>query len=66
MTDKQIEINRELRELKNKFIEEHKLSCERCSYLKPNGKCASKVYCIVRNNVFFTPFEEKSNEKESV
>ena len=66
MTDKQIEINKELIELKNKFVEEHGLSCEKCSYLKVNGRCSSKIVCIVRDNVFFTPFKEKSNEKESV
>ena len=59
MTDKQIEINKELDNLRKKFIEEHGLSCEKCSHLKANGKCSSKVYCIVRDNVFFTPFEEK-------
>lgn len=65
MVDKQIEINKELSNLRKKFIEEHGLSCENCSYLKANGKCASKIYCIVRDNVFYTPFEEKSNENQS-
>ena len=58
MTDKQIEINKELRELRKKFIDEHGLSCEKCSYLKADKKCGSKVYCIVRDNVFYTPFQK--------
>lgn len=53
---------KELREMRDKFVEEHNLKCSNCHYweLKKKGKCSSKVYCIVRDNVFNCNYKEKN------
>lgn len=43
------ELNRQLREVINKFINEHKLSCENCIYFNTKSKthCNLKCNCIM-------------------
>lgn len=59
----------ELREMRDEFIKEHNIECKNCEYWEKNrkGKCASKVYCIVRDNVFNCNYRQKKNpSKESL
>lgn len=58
MESKLNEINRELSQLRNDILNKYGLSCETCA--KKNGKkCKSKVYCIVKDNVFFCAYVAK-------
>ena len=53
------ELNKKLNETISAFIKENGLSCDKCSY-KINGKCKSKVYCIVGQNVgLYVNYEKK-------
>ena len=54
----------ELREIRNNFIKEHNLKCENCQFWEKNrkGKCASKVYCIVKDNVLYCNYKPKENK----
>lgn len=51
-------LNRELRELRQKFISDNHIKCENCQRFQ-KGKCVSKVYCIVNDNVLFCAYIEK-------
>lgn len=51
----------ELSEIRTQFIKKHNLKCENCQFWEKNkkGKCASKVYCIVRDNVMNCNYKPK-------
>ena len=59
-------VNEELHKMRKEFIEKHELKCENCELWEKNrkGKCASKTYCIVRDNSFNCAYKEK--EKKAV
>lgn len=54
-------INEELQKMRRLFIAEHNISCSSCEYWEKNkkGKCASKTYCIVRDNSFNCSYKAK-------
>ena len=54
-------LNEELSEMRREFILKHNLSCSTCENWEKNrkGKCASKVYCIVRDNSFNCAYRTK-------
>ena len=56
---------KELSEMRKQFIKQHNLKCENCDYWEKHrkGKCASKVYCIVRDNVFNCNYKVKEQGK---
>jgi len=51
-------LNNELTELRHRFIADNNLKCENCQKFI-NGKCSSKVYCIVKDIVMFCAYVEK-------
>lgn len=51
-------LNKELREFRQKFISDNHIKCENCQRFQ-KGKCVSKVYCIVKDNVLFCAYIEK-------
>ena len=51
-------LNKELRELRHRFIIDNNIRCENCQRFV-NGKCKSKVYCIVNDNVMVCAYVEK-------
>lgn len=52
-------LNKNLRETINEFIEKNGLSCDKCSNMV-NGKCKSKLYCIVGEKIgLYVNFNEK-------
>ena len=55
---------KELSEIRTQFIKEHNLKCENCQFWEKNkkGKCASKVYCIVRDYVMNCNYKPKERE----
>ena len=53
-------LNKELKEMRRKFIVNNNIKCENCQRFI-NNKCTSKVYCIVNDNVLFCAYIEKSN-----
>ena len=59
-------LNKELSEMREQFIKKHNLKCADCAYWERHkkGKCASKVYCIVRDNVFNSNYKEKEGEEK--
>lgn len=56
-------LEKELSEMRKQFIKKHNLKCINCEYWEKNkkGKCASKVYCIVRDNFFNCNYKEKKD-----
>lgn len=56
-----MELNEELSRIRKDFIIRHNLSCSTCENWEKNrkGKCASKVYCIVRDNSFNCAYRAK-------
>ena len=54
-------LNEELSKLRLDFIIKHNLSCSTCENWEKNrkGKCASKTYCIVRDNSFNSAYKAK-------
>jgi len=54
-------INEELQKIRRLFIAEHNIKCSTCEYWEKNkkGKCASKLYCIVRDNSFNCNYKAK-------
>ena len=54
-------LNEELSKLRQDFIIKHNLSCSTCKNWEKNrkGKCASKVYCIVRDSSFNCAYRVK-------
>ena len=53
-------LNKELREIKRRFIADNNIRCENCQRFI-NGKCKSKFYCIINDNVMFCAYIEKSD-----
>ena len=52
-------LNKNLRETIDEFIKKNNLSCNKCSNMV-NGKCKSKVYCIVGERIgLYVNFNEK-------
>lgn len=39
-------------------MDKYNISCNTCSNKKENGKCKSKLYCIARDNVFFSVYQK--------
>lgn len=56
----QEELNRELSQMRKKFIEDNNISCDTCSK-KRGTKCKSKVYCIVKDPIFNLGYVEKDS-----
>ncbi len=54
-------LNKELSKLRQDFITEHNINCSTCENWGKNrkGKCASKAYCIVRDNSFNCAYKAK-------
>lgn len=54
-------LNEELSKIREEFILKHNLSCSTCKNWEKNqkGKCASKVYCIVRDATFHCAYKAK-------
>ena len=56
-----ITLNEELSKIRRDFILKNNLSCSTCENWEKNrkGKCAAKVYCIVRDNSFNCAYRAK-------
>lgn len=56
-----ITLNEELSKIREEFIIKHNISCSTCENWGKNrkGKCASKVYCIVKDNSFNCAYRAK-------
>jgi hypothetical protein len=54
-------LNEELSKLRQDFIIKHNLSCSTCEFWEKNkeGKCASKEYCIVKDNILYCAYKQK-------
>ena len=54
-------LNEELSRIRKDFILKYNLSCSTCENWEKNrkGKCASKAYCIVRDNSFNCAYRAK-------
>lgn len=54
-------LNEELSRIRKDFIVKYNLSCSTCENWEKNrkGKCAAKVYCIVRDNSFSCAYKAK-------
>ncbi len=63
MTQESIELNRRFQALVENFIKQNNLSCDTCSR-NENGKCKSKVYCIVRDKNYFLAYERAECKKQ--
>lgn len=61
-------VNEELSKLRKEFVKKHGLKCENCELWEKNrkGKCASKTYCIVRDNSFNCAYKEKEKKEEAI
>ena len=59
MTKEQININKELSEMREKFLKEHGIDCSTCANHTKTDRCTSRVNCIVREKVFFSLYRKK-------
>lgn len=59
----QEELNKELSQMREKFIKDNNLSCDTC--IKKQGiRCKSKTYCIVKDIVFNSSYVKKDLTEE--
>lgn len=59
MTEEQIKINKELSEMRKKFLKKYNISCTTCTHHTETNRCTSKINCIVREQVFISPYKKK-------
>ena len=59
MTKEQIKINKELDEMREQFLKKYNIDCSTCTHHTKTDRCASRVNCIVRERVFFSPYKRK-------
>ena len=54
-------LNEELHRFREEFLLKHNISCSTCELWEKHkkGKCASKCYCIVRDNVLNCAYRQK-------
>lgn len=59
MTEEQKSINKELSEMREKFMKKYGINCSTCAHHTKTDRCTSRVNCIVREKIFFSPYRKK-------
>ena len=62
MTEQQIKLTEEWKQMLSNFIKNNNLSCNSCKHRK-GSRCKKKLYCIVKYGHGLVLYEEEDNDK---